>query len=179
MDIQQFWSLIEDARSQVPDPADGDAVADRASTLLADRPPAEIIGAQQALWDLMATSYAKPLWAAAYVVNGGCSDDGFDYFRGWLITQGRVAFERVLAAPDELATLPDIQAAADDGIEMECEGTLAIASSAYVVATGEQLPPDSFRIDYPELDPDWDFDFDNGKEIGRRLPRLAALYDMN
>lgn len=179
MDIQQFWTLIEHARDQVPDPADGDAVADRASTLLADRPHAEIIQAQQALWDLMAVSYAKPLWAAAYVVNGGCSDDGFEYFRGWLITQGQATFERVVAAPDELATLPAIQEAADAGVEMECEGTLAIASSAHVVATGQQLPGDSFRIDYPALDPDWDFDFDDGKEIGRRLPRLAGLYNLN
>jgi hypothetical protein len=179
VDIQQFWTLIEDARGQVPDPADGDAVADRASTLLADRPRAEIVRAQQALWDLMAVSYGSPLWAAAYVVNGGCSDDGFEYFRGWLITQGRDTFERVVAAPDELATLSAVREAAADGVEFECEGALAIASSAHVAATGEELPGDSFRIDYPALDPDWDFDFDDSREIRRRLPRLAALYGLN
>jgi len=31
MDMQQFWRLIEDARRQVLDPADGEAVAARAA----------------------------------------------------------------------------------------------------------------------------------------------------
>ncbi|MFE5591185.1 DUF4240 domain-containing protein [Streptomyces sp. NPDC056549] len=35
---------------------------------------------------------------AAYMVNGGCCDDGFDYFRGWLIAQGRNVFERAVPA---------------------------------------------------------------------------------
>ena len=34
MDMQQFWKLIEDARRQVPDPADGEEVAARATALL-------------------------------------------------------------------------------------------------------------------------------------------------
>ena len=34
---------------------------------------------------LYANSYQSNLWAVAYIINGGCSDDGFDYFRGWLI----------------------------------------------------------------------------------------------
>lgn len=176
MDIPQFWKLIEDARSQIPDPDDGDAVAEQASTLLATRPKQEIAAAERILWELMTASYRNPLWAAAYVVNGGCSDDGFDYFRGWLITQGHDVFQRVVADPDSLAEVPAVLAAADDGMEMECEGTLSIASSAYRTATGEPLPDDAFTIDYPELDPAWDFDFDDEAEIEQRLPRLAALY---
>jgi hypothetical protein len=30
-------------------------------------------------------------------------------------------------------------------------------------------------IQYPELDPGWEFDFDDRAEMKRRLPRLAAL----
>lgn len=30
-------------------------------------------------------------------------------------------------------------------------------------------------IRYPELDPGWDFDFDDRAELKRRLPHLAAL----
>jgi hypothetical protein len=36
------------------------------------------------------------MWVAAYLMNGGCSDDGFDYFRGWLIAQGRTTLEQVV-----------------------------------------------------------------------------------
>jgi hypothetical protein len=176
MDITQFWKLIEDARSQVPDPAEGEAVADSAAALLATRPRHEIAAAEQVLWGLMTSSYRNPLWAAAYVINGGCSDDGFDYFRGWLITQGHDVFQRAVADPDTLAELPAVLAASEDGEEMECEGTLSIAANAYLTATGEKLPDDTFTVEYPELDPAWEFDFDDAAEIRRRLPRLAALY---
>jgi hypothetical protein len=36
--------------------------------------------------------YGWPLWGPAYIMNGGCSDDGFDYFLGWLVGQGREVF---------------------------------------------------------------------------------------
>jgi hypothetical protein len=176
VDTQQFWTLIEDARGQVPDPADGEAVVSCASAFLAAHPREVIVAAQQVLWSLMAASYRNPLWAAAYVINGGCSDDGFDYFRGWLIAQGREVFEHIVADPDALADLPVIRVAAADGNEMACEEALSIAWNAHLTATGEQLPAGAFTIQYPELDPAWGFDFDDQTEMERRLPRLAALY---
>ncbi|WP_441248646.1 DUF4240 domain-containing protein [Kitasatospora sp. McL0602] len=176
METAEFWQLIEDARGRVADPADGEAVAEEAVGLLSVRRPEEIAGAQQAFWDVMAASYRSPLWAAAYLVNGGCSDDGFDYFRGWLVTQGRAVQERVVADPDALADLPAVRAAAAAGEELDCERALGIAWRAYRAATGEDLPAGAFKIRYPRLDPDWGFDFDDSAELARRLPRLAALF---
>ncbi|WNV84654.1 DUF4240 domain-containing protein [Umezawaea sp. Da 62-37] len=176
MDIDTFWALIAAARARATDPTDAEAVAAAASALLAARPPDEIVAAQQVFWDLMAQSYRNPLWAAAYLVNGGCSDDGFDYFRGWLIAQGREVFERAVQDPDTLADVPAVVAAAPDGDEMEGEDVLGIAWNAHIKATGEQLPRGASTIRYPDLDPDWGFDFDDEAEMTRRLPRLAALY---
>lgn len=173
VDPNTFWTLIADARARA---TDADAVAAEAAALLAARPPGEIVAAQQILWDLLTHSYRNPLWAAAYLINGGCSDDGFDYFRGWLLTQGRSVFESVLADPDSLAALPAVVAAAESGVELECEAALNIAWDAHLRATGRKLPEDAFTIVYPELDPDWDFDFDDGAELAARLPRLAALF---
>ncbi|MEV0190633.1 DUF4240 domain-containing protein [Kitasatospora purpeofusca] len=180
MDTQEFWKLIEEARSQVPATDDGDAVVERATALLSLRPAQEIVAAQQILQDLLTDSYRTPLWGAAYVINGGCSDDGFDYFRGWLITQGRGTFERVVADPDALAELPAVRASAADGLDVECEAALNMAWNAHRTATGADLPDESFTSHRPEpeADPDWDFDFDfeDSEELGRRLPRLAELY---
>lgn len=176
MNTEQFWRLIEEAREQVLDTRDTAGIADRASELLARRPTHEITAAQQALWNLMADSYRNLLWAAAYVLRGGCSDDGFDYFRGWLIAQGRVVFERVVAYPDALAELPDVRAGAAEGIDCECEETLSIAWNAHQKATGQELPAHAFAIRYPALDPTEDFDFDDHQEMSRRLPALTALY---
>ncbi|WP_167153144.1 DUF4240 domain-containing protein [Streptomyces sp. MBT27] len=176
MDTAELWQLIDDARAQVPHGGDAEAVAARASSLLAERPAGEIRAAQQVLWDLMSRSYTAPLWAAAYTINGGCSDDGFDYFRGWLIAQGREAYEAAVSDPDSLAGLAAVREAAVTWEELECEPVLAIAWDAHLKATGQELPGECFTIDYPLLDPEWDFDFDDADEVARRLPRTAALH---
>ncbi|WP_420080184.1 DUF4240 domain-containing protein [Streptomyces sp. JL4002] len=172
MDKQTFWKLIGTAREQV----EPDAVARRAAELLSGLPEAEVAAAQQVLWDLLADSYRSPLWAAAYVINGGCSDDGFDYFRGWLLTQGRETFEGALADPDSLADNTAVREAAREGLELWDEEALSIAWTAYGTATGRELPSDSFTIRYPPLDPSWDFDFDDTDRLRPRLPRLTTLF---
>jgi hypothetical protein len=50
-------------------------------------------------------AYTWNLWGAAYVIHGGCSDDGFEYFRRWLVSRGRDAYEGALADADSLAHL--------------------------------------------------------------------------
>lgn len=175
MDTEGFWQLIGRAQSAAGD--DGDAVATSAVDLLAAMSAEEIVLAHQALWDQLARSYAAPLWAAGYVINGGCSDDGFEYFRGWLITQGREVFERALADPDSLADLPVVRAAAAEWSELECELTLAIARLAYRQATGRELPVDAWHGRYPTLGGDFWFDFEDRERLALKLPRLTALYE--
>ena len=175
VDAEQFWRLIEDARRQVPDATDGEAVAARAIALLSAYPRDEIVAAGPVLRQLLAESYRSPLWAAAYMLNGGCSNDGFDYFRGWLLVQGREVFEQIVADPDALADLPVIRAERPGAARLECEDALYIASLAHRKATGEDYPDCVFTIRYPELDPAWDFDFGDRSEMKWRLPRLAAL----
>ncbi|MEU9661705.1 DUF4240 domain-containing protein [Streptomyces chartreusis] len=176
MNRQDFWDLVAAARDQVQAPYPCEAIAGAATALLASRPAEEIVAAEGVLWDLMSESYTNPLWAAAYQINGGCSDDGFDYFRGWLIAQGREVFELAVAEPDALAELPVVQTAAALGIDLEGDDVLGIAWNAHIAATGNQLPADQPKIQYPELDPDWNFSFDDRGEMARRLPRLAALF---
>ncbi|MEU9858038.1 DUF4240 domain-containing protein [Streptomyces sp. NPDC047974] len=176
MNKEQFWEVIAQARDRAITPHDSEAIAREATSLLAARPVEEIITAEEVLWDLMVESYTNPLWAAAYIVNDGCSDDGFDYFRGWLIAQGREVFERVVADPDALAKLPVVQGAAAAGSDLDGEGMLVIAWNAHITAAGDRLPPDTLTICYPQLDPAWNFDFSDSDEMARRLPRLAALF---
>jgi hypothetical protein len=174
MDTGQFWKLIADARAQVADPADSEAVAAQATVLLSAFPPPEIVATEPVLQGLMAASYRTLLWAAASLINGGCSDDGFDYFRGWLIVQGREVFERSVADPDSLADLPVIGPPRIGKPPIECEDTLYIVMRAPRTATGQEIPADALTVRYPELE-DAIWDFADRSEMARRLPRLTSL----
>ncbi|NLE71752.1 MAG: DUF4240 domain-containing protein [Actinomycetales bacterium] len=176
MDLSELWDLIETAREEADDPDDADSVAAALTRALSETRPETIEEFDEAIGRLVAESYRTDLWAAAYLINGGASDDGFDYFRGWLIAQGRDVYEAAVADPDSLADVPAVRAAIADGEELECETMLGVAWDAYEAATGEELPETSGRAALPQLEPMWDFDDED--EMRVRLPRLAALaYD--
>jgi Protein of unknown function (DUF4240) len=167
-----FWDLIDAARA---DARNCCAVVSNATTLLAQRPVPEIIAAHQAVQRLMDASYLRDLWAAAHLILHGCSDDGFDYFRGWLLTQGRHVFESAVADPDSLAAF-DLLPLPYGGIGY-CEDALYLAWEAHRIATGEDMPAVVRKPgERPTLDLDWDFDDD--AEMRRRLPRLSTFYLM-
>lgn len=171
MRTDEFWAVIDRATADRPSaPAE---VAERAVQDLAGRDPQEIVAWGRHLDKVMAASYREDLWAAAYLINGGCSDDGFDSFRGWLIAHGRTVVAGAVRDPDSLADLPAVRAAADNGAEFAAEGVLRIAAEAHRLATGSEPPPTE-PAGTPQLD-DF-FDFDNEDEMRRRLPRLSALF---
>ncbi|MFE9692897.1 DUF4240 domain-containing protein [Micromonospora sp. NPDC005806] len=172
MRTDEFWQLIDSARAGAG--GEPDAVAARAVALLAERAPDEIVGYFQHQRRVLAASHQVDLWGAAYLINGGASDDGFEYFRGWLMTQGRAVFAKAVADPDSLAELPQVRAAALSGEEFECEDMLAVPWEAYRKATAAELPADREPAAEPDLNDFWDFDDED--EARRRLPRLAALF---
>jgi hypothetical protein len=172
VDRRDLWDLLERAGARAG--ADAVVVAGRAAELLAALPPPRIVAAAQPLWDLMAESYQGDLWGAAYLINGGASDDGFDYFRGWLIAQGPEVFSRAVADPDALAEEGAVQAAAAAGEDLWGEEVLGIVWNAHLAATGQQLPPDASTIHYPTIDFGWDFDDHTATRA--YLPRLSRLY---
>ena len=177
MDSGDVWRLVAEAREAVGGLfPEADAIAQKMADLLAHREPADIIAFADALWDLVAGSYRADLWAAAYLINGGASDDGFDYFRGWLIAQGQLTFEATLADPDGLAGHPLVIQTAVDGEDLTGEDILSVAWTAHRAATGQDQPVNRNRTPYPDLDPAWDFDFDDEAEMRRRLPRLASRF---
>lgn len=172
MRTDEFWQLIDEARAGAG--GEPDAVAARAVALLAERDPEEIVGYAHHQRRVLAASYQVDLWGAAYLINGGASDDGFEYFRGWLMTQGRAVFAKAVGDPDSLAELPQVRAAALSGEEFECEQMLAVPWDAYRKATATDLPAERDPVPVPDLNDFWDFD--DEEEARRRLPRLATLF---
>ncbi|GLH79310.1 hypothetical protein SSBR45G_42190 [Bradyrhizobium sp. SSBR45G] len=79
------------------------AKSEALESALRELPLEQITGFEVAFRRYLNAAYTWDLWGAAYVVHGGCSDDGFEYFRRWLVTRGREVYEAAMADPDSLA----------------------------------------------------------------------------
>jgi hypothetical protein len=97
MDNEKFWELINDSRKKSKN--DPDRQIEILVSNIAKLSEEEIYEFDRIFNKYYVDSYLSELWAAAYIINGGCSDDGFDYFRGWLISQGRTIYEDTLNDP--------------------------------------------------------------------------------
>jgi hypothetical protein len=173
VDQDRFWELVEAAGAVADGGCQGQAI--QLAAMLEQLSAEEIIAFERHSVRLLDEADRWDLWGAAYQINSGCSDDGFVYFRGWLLTQGRAIWEAALEDPDSLATHPAVAT----GDALECEDILYVASVAYQARTGKEL--DRGRVDEDlagttrPRGTHWDFEDDD--ELRRRLPRLRARLD--
>ena len=100
MDIKKFWEIIDNARKE---DGEWEKMCKDLIKILAKLEISEIMIWRKIFDEYQKLSYKKKLWAAAYLINSGCSDDAFDYFRAWLIAQGKTIFMKALHDPDALA----------------------------------------------------------------------------
>ncbi len=98
MNETRFWTIIDTAHDQSD--GDADAQLEMLQDALMPLELDEIVEFQKLFTAFHRASYRADLWGAAYIMNGGASDDGFDYFRGWLIAQGQKVFEDALKNPE-------------------------------------------------------------------------------
>jgi hypothetical protein len=86
VDVDTFWHIIEAARASVG----RDRPFDEALTEhLAALNQQDILEYYECFEKMHSALYRHDLWAAAYLIGGGCSDDGFIDFRAGLVAQGR------------------------------------------------------------------------------------------
>ncbi|HYE01649.1 MAG TPA: DUF4240 domain-containing protein [Phycisphaerales bacterium] len=131
MTRDQFWSVIEAARRASGD--DKPALLDALRDLLARRTPAEVRDFKRHLRDLLDEAYTWDLWGAAFLMNGGCSDDAFEYWRAWLIAQGCEVYQAALRDPETLARSRLWFGAPE---EYELESLLYVADEVHEDLTG-------------------------------------------
>ncbi|MFD4955639.1 DUF4240 domain-containing protein [Streptomyces sp. NPDC058451] len=189
MNVDDFWTIIEtartDAASALGDP--GQAFASALVERLAATSKQTILEFQQCFDQLHGAVHRWDLWAAGYLIGGGCSDDAFMNFRAGLIAQGRDWYDRAATAPDVLAVHPDVIAAAAEGSDETLfnETVNYAASYAYRRINGDEDDCtfyddyDQFRgprTDREPADMGESFDFDDASEMHARLPGLARLF---
>lgn len=164
MEEKEFWRLIKEAKEQ----GEQEEQAEWLSDLLMERGIEEIVDFEAILQQFMNMSYTSRLWGAAFVLMGGCSDDTFDYFRGWLIGQGEEIFHKVMEDPEFLAEYIDDDHLDEEGFPQN-EELISLGLNAYfLIKTGDDDWDDEVHDEYlqaleekgvnpiPDIEFDWE-----------------------
>lgn len=167
----RFWSIIDDTVQRDGDP---EAQLDALYEVLGDLSADEVLGFRDAFERQMTRAYAWDLWAVAYIAHGGASDDGFEFFRRWLISRGQAVFEQVLANPDSLADLPGL-----DGQEvLEFEDLGYAPMEVWAEKTGrspdDMPPPAAWTM--PGSAPSGEPFEENPAALATRFPKTWARF---
>lgn len=114
----------------------------------------QIIGFRLRTDKLLYDTYNDKMWCAGYIMNGGCSDDGFEYFRCWVVSRGKDAYYKAKTDPDTLITQANLD-------YYEFESFWYVALEAFTQKTGKSLYDyiaDDFTFresHYPNIDFTW------------------------
>jgi hypothetical protein len=160
MNIEEFWKIIEKGKnSEEPE----EIISEELKKL----PANEIISYQEHFDTFFVQAYQWQLWGAAYIIGGGCSDDGFTDFRYGLISKGKDIFENALKDPESLASL-------GDEIEIDNEMFGYVAQEIYEEMNGSDLPRSEIDFSREPVGEEWDFD--DEQENIKHLPKLTKLF---
>lgn len=162
MSQEKFWAIIHQNRRNCND---CEALANALQSSLSQLSPAEIIEFDFLFRQKVIEAYRWDLWGIAYLINGGCSDDSFEYFRYWLIGQGQTVYETVLANPEAILDF------IDEETDIECESLIYASQYAYEALVGAALP--SQELTYPQepAGEQWE-----EEDLEHLFPRVAAQY---
>jgi hypothetical protein len=168
MDQAAFWKIIDAYVSD--DKLESEygyaEFAERLEAMSRD----DILEFASAMRRALNTAHTWDMWGAAYLVCGGCAEEGFAYFCGWLMAQGSEVFRQAVDHPDSLAEyLPDYEG--DD--VFEDEAILAAPLAAFEEKTGSY---EGFVLtERPASEPEGEqWDIEEQGELEARLPKLYA-----
>lgn len=170
LDDRVFWKLIEDANTRSGNSAEQQV--ELLTATLAERSIADIYAFGLLTKKYMWFAFRSYLWAAAYIIQSGCSDDGFKDFLGWLVGRGEKVYYDALQDPETLIDL----------IEVNCDygwayGEISIGVDfvdyyAYEKKMGEEMRHAPHYPAIPRLiGPSWN------EETARQMyPKLTAKF---
>jgi len=133
MNEDEFWNLIE--KSRLAANYNYQKQINSLKTILLTLAPADIEKFDNTFTALLAATYDYKLWGAAFVINGGCSDDCFDYFRQYLIGNGKERFYKTIKDPETCVSWMKSEEQGETW-----EGLQYSAMGAYKEKTGKDIP---------------------------------------
>lgn len=162
MDADRFWELNANLESE--------NAAAQLRGRLSSLDPEEIESYQEHFDRAFVSAYNWDLWAAAYIIGGGCSDDGFMDFRYGLISRGRSVFEAAIGNPESLINVAD---ETDAGF-IPNEDFGYVAQEVYESKANQDMPDND--IAHPSDPSGVDWDFDDEQLCQEKLPKLWAKF---
>jgi hypothetical protein len=165
MESEKFWKIIEITKSEsYGDYEKQQSLLERELLKLTAK---EVLEFDNKFRTLRGEIYTWDFWAAAYIINGGCSDDCFSDFRGWLIGQGKSIFE---SAVQNIETLSELKET-NDG---DWEGLSYISTDIYEKKTGNDMP-NGIQENFEITGEEWEED---ENELKNKFPKLYAKFGM-
>ncbi len=165
METETFWKIIEATKSKSL--GDYEKQQSELEKELLKLTAKEVLEFDNKFRTLRGKIYTWDFWAAAYIINGGCSDDCFSDFRGWLIGQGKSIFNNAIQNIETLSELKET----NDG---DWEGLSYIPTNIYEKKTGHDMPQgiqENFEITGEE----WEED---ENDLKNRFPKLYTKFGM-
>ncbi|WP_053990802.1 DUF4240 domain-containing protein [Mangrovimonas sp. TPBH4] len=154
LDETIFWDIVEKSVNNTKNQDDQERVL---ITEIEKLTPKQMIGFRLRTDKLLYDTYNSEMWCAGYIMNGGCSDDGFEYFRNWVISRGKETYYKAKDNPDSLIS---------EFIEGEdlydFESFWYVALTAFENKTGKELYDfigDDFKFNeenYPQFEFNWE-----------------------
>lgn len=170
MSEEQYWDIIISSLEHSDDQSEQyECIVKSLEKLSLE----EIIGFALTTSHLTNEIYTSHMWCAGYIMNGGCSDDGFIDFRNWVVSRGKEVYYAAKANPDSL--INEVDVAEDEYAGFEEFGY--VAGAVFDKATGVKIYD---YIDSPikyNLDITFDWDDDDEESMRVICPQLYAYYD--
>lgn len=131
LDETLFWKIVDASVKNTKNQDDQELFLVKEIEKLT---PKQMIGFRLRTDKFLYDTYNSDMWCAGYIMNGGCSDDGFEYFRNWVISRGKETFYKAKENPDSLVS------EFEKSLEYyDFEGFWYVALTAFENKTGEDL----------------------------------------
>lgn len=170
LDEDLYWKIIDNS---LKNSKNQDEQEEHLISEISKLTPKQMIGFRLRTDKLLYDTYNSEMWCASYLMNGGSSDDGFEYFRNWIISRGKDVYYKAKENPDTLISQKDF--IEDDFYEFELFWYVAL--EAFEQKTGKDLydyiDNDHFTTkegNYPEFEFTWTEE--NPESMKKICPKL-------
>jgi hypothetical protein len=150
-----YWTIIDNSLKNTSNQDDQEHYLIKE---IGNLTPKQMVGFRLRTDKLLHDTYNSELWCAGYIMNGGCSDDGFEYFRNWIISRGKETYYSAKQNPDNL-----IKEVNEHSDIYDFESFWYVALEAFKGKTGKDLydyiDDENFHTkegQYPQIEFNWE-----------------------